>query len=96
MAWCANSNDLESYLQIDLGAVRDLCSVETQGYVDRGFWTERYKIKYSTDSNTWSAVYEDNGFKVCMLIRQKVARHQFYLRLNKIYGIPSVLYFGNL
>ena len=68
--WCPKSRkNRTEYLQVDMGTVRSVCAVETQG--ERGpidgshnDWTSSYKLQFSTDGETWNAYKENNAEKV--------------------------------
>ena len=52
------------YLQVDMGEVRYVCALATQGsgrYID---WTTSYKIHLSTDGVIWKTYMENNFDKV--------------------------------
>jgi len=62
-AWCeALSGSANQYLQIDLGAVKHLCAVETQGSGIFGDWVTTYSIHYSKDGVTWNQI-QTNGIE---------------------------------
>lgn len=46
-------------VQIDLGRVRSVSGVATQGYMMQMF-VSQYKLNYSTDGTTWQS-YRENG-----------------------------------
>ena len=63
-AWCTKTkNDRTDYLQVDMGAVRSVCAVATQG--GRGSqWITSFKLKLSLDGTTFNYYMEDNAVKV--------------------------------
>ena len=64
-AWCTESTtDRTDYLQVDMGAVRSVCAVATQGHGTGPHWTTSYKVHLSTDGVTWNAYKENNVEKV--------------------------------
>ncbi|KAL9970494.1 hypothetical protein ACROYT_G022879 [Oculina patagonica] len=52
------------YLQVDMGTVRSVCGVATQGGGGHSEWTTRYKIYISINGVTWNAYKENNVVKV--------------------------------
>ena len=65
--WCAKTtSDKTDFLQVDMGALKSVCAVETQGSRKDGVWTIRYKLHLSTDGVTWNVYKEDNVEKVNM------------------------------
>ena len=54
-----------SLAQIDLGRVRSVSGVATQGYTMQNF-VKAYKLNYSTDGTTWQSYREkpNSGIKV--------------------------------
>ena len=45
--WCPQKNDLEQWLQIDLGKVSKITAIATQGRDGEARWTIEYRIMYS-------------------------------------------------
>ena len=63
-AWCTKTkNDRTDYLQVDMGAVRSVCAVATQGGTG-GQWITSFKLKLSLDGTTFNHYMEDNAVKV--------------------------------
>ena len=66
MAWCSSPESVydfavtNEYLQVDLGAVSQVCAVGTQGYRKQRIYS--FELHYSVDGRNWSSVkeYEDN------------------------------------
>jgi hypothetical protein len=52
-AWCAASNDLNQWIQMDTGQVKVINGVVTQGRQDYDQWVTSYFIETSSDGNTW-------------------------------------------
>ena len=48
-SWIARKNDLNQWLQIDLGGYTTLTRVATQGRSDADQWVTKYKLQYSDD-----------------------------------------------
>ena len=63
--WCAKTkSDRTDYLQVDMGTVRSVCAVATQGLRTAFAWTTSYKLHLSTDGVTWNIYKETNIEKV--------------------------------
>ena len=63
--WCPKTkSDRTDYLQVDMGEVRSVCGVATQGTRGGTIWTTSYKLQLSTDSITWNNYKETNIEKV--------------------------------
>ena len=58
--WCAQTNDNNPYLQIDLQSLHVICAVSTQGNSKADEWVETYSIQTSTDGVHWTD-YDDDG-----------------------------------
>ena len=54
-AWCPRRAGRPDYLQVDMGAVRSVCAVETQGEEEFDEWTTSFKLQFSVDGVTWNA-----------------------------------------
>ncbi|XP_078352239.1 lactadherin-like [Oculina patagonica] len=62
--WCqATSTISNDYLQVDMGAVRTICAVATQGKKN-GSYVTSYKLSLSTDGVNWNTYQEGNTDKV--------------------------------
>ena len=63
-AWCTKTtDDRTDYLQVDMGAVRSVCAVATQGATSNN-WITSLKLKLSLDGTTFNYYMEDNAVKV--------------------------------
>ena len=63
--WCTKStSDRTDYPQVDMGSVRSVCAVATQGYQGGSERTTSYKLYLSTDDVTWNTYKETNIEKV--------------------------------
>ena len=61
--WAPETKDnLNDYLQLDLGGVHFVCAVATQGNSKYKYndWTKKYKMLLSLDNLSWNA-YKENG-----------------------------------
>ena len=63
-AWTPDKTDKTDYLQVDMGAVRSVCAVATQGRKIGNEWAKGYKFYVSKDGLTWNAYTENNVEKV--------------------------------
>ena len=59
-SWSAGANDLNQWLQVDLGTYRRVTRVATQGRNGFYQWVTKYKLQYSDDGETFH-VYEKPG-----------------------------------
>ncbi|XP_074612317.1 uncharacterized protein LOC141866677 isoform X1 [Acropora palmata] len=59
-SWCAQTNDNNPYLQIDLQSLHVICAVSTQGNSKADEWVETYTIQTSTDGVRWTD-YDNDG-----------------------------------
>ena len=63
--WCPKTvTDRTDYLQVDMGEVRFLCGVATQGLQESSAWTTSYKLQLSTNGTAWNIYRETNIEKV--------------------------------
>ena len=63
--WCSRRRSgKKKYIQVDMGEVRSLCGVATQGIQSYPEWTTSYKLHLSTNSTTWNIYKETNIEKV--------------------------------
>ena len=62
--WCQSSTSIRNdFIQVDMGAVRSVCAVATQGKKN-GSYVKSYKLLVSTDGVTWNTYQENNADKV--------------------------------
>ena len=59
-SWCAQTNDNNPYLQIDLQSLYVICAVSTQGNSKTDEWVETYTIQTSIEGVHWTD-YENDG-----------------------------------
>ncbi|KAK3741880.1 hypothetical protein QZH41_013363, partial [Actinostola sp. cb2023] len=63
--WCpAASNSSDDYIEIDLGVLKNICSVATQGSPVFSAWVKEYTIQYFEDNVRWKKVTENSNEKV--------------------------------
>ena len=67
LAWCSERKKLgHEYLQIDLGKIRHIASIKTQGlrYALVSFFVKSFAVKYSYDGRSWLSYKEGDRGKV--------------------------------
>ena len=52
-SWCANRNNVNQWLQIDLGTPTTITKVATQGRQDASQWVTSYSLSYSLAGSYW-------------------------------------------
>ena len=52
-SWCAKRNDVNQWLQIDLGSLTTVTKVATQGRQDSSQWVMSYSLSYSLTGSYW-------------------------------------------
>lgn len=69
-AWRAGEDNINQYLQIDLGIEYNITKVATQGrhMTDDSCWVTRYNVSHSLDGSTWGLYMEDTVVRVLRLI----------------------------
>ena len=68
-SWIARKNDLNQWLQIDLGGYTTLTRVATQGRGDYDQWVTKYRLQYSDDGVIFQFYKEPHqtAAKVCRM-----------------------------
>lgn len=81
-SWCVNkrNNNNRQYLQIDLGRVRKVTMIATQGRQDVGWFVRQYYVKYSQDGYHWAIYSHRNSPKV----------YNCYCKVSYIYAVALV------
>ena len=60
-AWCAKTNDVNQWIQVDFGDEMKLVSgIMMQGRTDLDQWVKKYKVQYSVDGISWQFVKDRN------------------------------------
>ncbi len=60
-SWSASSNDVNQWLQVDLGSqYTKVTRVATQGRSDAALWVTKYKLQYSNDAVNFQ-YYREQG-----------------------------------
>ena len=62
--WCAHNVNLRQYIQADLGEVKTITGVATQGYVSHDNWVASYRLGYSDDSGPLEWYRENDDERV--------------------------------
>ena len=63
--WCAEINDSDQWLQVDLGKVTEVCAVATQGDINGNEWVIDFKLAYSKSyEDVWPTYKDSNGSEV--------------------------------
>lgn len=52
-SWSSRRNDLNQWLQVDLGGYTTVTRVATQGRNGHGQWVNQYRLQYSDDGMTF-------------------------------------------
>ena len=63
-AWSAKTNDLNQWIQADLGSVQSVSGVVMQGRNAVPQWVTNYRVQFSVDGNSWSNIVDANGQNV--------------------------------
>lgn len=92
----STQNDPNDYLQIDLGKVRILTGLATQGFPSE--YVESYRIQYSIDSVKWNDYVDLSGttkvlwilFQIIKFVLYKDGRQtQYTSRRTKLFSASS-------
>ncbi|XP_033104771.1 lactadherin-like [Anneissia japonica] len=59
--WAAATNNLNQWIQADLGAIKGVIGVITQGRSEDVQWVTSYKVNYSTDGSNYLPVLGSSG-----------------------------------
>ena len=71
--WSARTNDLNQWIQADLGSVQSVSGVVMQGRNAYPQWVTKYRVQFSGDGKSWSNVVDANG--------QNVRKQKYNLQL---------------
>ncbi|XP_048586568.1 uncharacterized protein LOC5507114 isoform X2 [Nematostella vectensis] len=63
-AWCAAANTADQYLEVDLGKVRMLSSILTQGDPNKNQYVKSLKLLYSVRAGYWWDYKENDAIKI--------------------------------
>ena len=75
LPWCAAEGASSPYLQVDLGSLRAVCAIATQGDSHTDQWVGTYQLQTSTDGTTWTYYSEGGQTRVSFLQCPQVSRH---------------------
>ena len=67
-SWCVKTNDVNQWLQIDLGTHITVTKVATQGRQDYDQWITSYSLSYSLAGSFW-VQYTVRGKKKVIIVR---------------------------
>ena len=89
--WSARTNDLNQWLQVDIGSYTTVTGVATQGRNSARWvqWVTKFKLQYSVDGVIFQFYKEpgNNSAKVCRSIPDLIlSKRQAYFRGRPIYG----------
>ena len=59
-AWCAKTNDVNQWIQVDFGEMKLVSGIVMQGRTDYEQWVKKYKVQYSNDGISWQFVTDHN------------------------------------
>ena len=60
LPWCASEGASSPYLQVDLGSLRAVCAIATQGNSHADQWVGAYQLQTSPNGATWT-YYSERG-----------------------------------
>ncbi|XP_072017844.1 lactadherin-like [Amphiura filiformis] len=60
-AWSAQTNDINQWVQVDLGGVTHVTGIMIQGRVDEDQWVTKFQVQSSKHGNCWKYVKTPNG-----------------------------------
>ena len=73
-------SDRTDYLQVDMGVVRSVCAVATQGRSGYNAWIPSYKLRLSTNGVTWNRYKENQVEKVSKYLTAGTDQSKCYLK----------------
>ena len=86
--WSAKANNQNQWLQADLGKVRKVTHLATQGRNGNSQWVKSYKVEFGNDGSTFQFYKEQGADKVCWILICK-----FFMRYigELFYNVPQTL-----
>ncbi|EDO30628.1 predicted protein, partial [Nematostella vectensis] len=63
-SWCAGSDDISPFFEVDLGTIHVICAVATQGSADSEDWIQSFRLAGAQDGLTWKKYTEDGKVKL--------------------------------
>ena len=67
-SWCAATNDMDQYLQVDLGQTHRLGYMAVEGANVSDNWVKSFTLGFSTDGDQITSYCEDGLVKVFVLV----------------------------
>ena len=61
-AWAAYTNDNNQWIEADLGEVKHIFSITTQGRQAFDQWVTTFKLEMSCDGTNWNTMKNEDGF----------------------------------
>ena len=85
-SWCAQTSDINPYLQIDLETLHIICAVSTQGSSQEDQWVKTYTLQLSENGTTWTDYKEGGQVKVQRKynVRQLLKNITMYINDDKV------------
>ena len=83
-SWCASTDNISPFLQIDLGLVYVICSVSLQGNSLDDQWTKTFTIQGSTDGRQFSS-YQENGKTRVRIMSSSIQCLLEFIHLNNVH-----------
>ena len=60
-AWCAKTNNLDQWIQVQFRTMTTVSGIILQGRGDHNQWVTKYKVQYSIDGVNWRFVRDANN-----------------------------------
>ena len=77
-AWSAGVNDLNQWIQADLGGLKRVSGVVIQGREDHPQWVKKFLVQYSENGVIWMNVEDGNGQRVRIFVYRHSPDKQAY------------------
>lgn len=87
--WSAKTNNQNQWLQADLGKVRKVTHLATQGRNGNSQWVKSYKVEFSNNGSTFQFYKEQGADKVCWILICKFFMR--YIGELWFYNVPQKL-----
>ena len=87
--WSAKANNQNQWLQVDLGKVRKVTHLATQGRNGNSQWVKSYKVEFSNNGSTFQFYKEQGADKVCWILICKFFMR--YIGELWFYNVPQKL-----
>merc|ERR1719483_1770871 len=78
-AWCASADAVGVWIEVDLGDMRHITGIATQGRSDANNWVESYTVKGSMNGYDWQSFYNEEYDHIFIgnSDRETVVTHSF-------------------